>query len=275
MTVETWNEYHEGTDIAASKEYGRKYIELNRKFVDLFKQGIVPERPRGPYTDARSVSIMLGATNQEQGLVQFDHADGVTAPASIGGSTCRASQRTEHGGRYVYFRIDDSFKSDSKMDVSVSVEFYDASAGRLGLEFDGSDTNAPFAGAYTASPATVNLSGTRSWKTAVFALPEAVFTGAQNGGADFRLAITASEFYVRRVELVRPGLRAEAWSSAEGFSLALFGDSAVRCQLESSTNLKDWRVVTLLRPDRAGELYTDAGARLTSHCWYRARFMND
>ncbi|MHC1765452.1 MAG: DUF5010 domain-containing protein [Verrucomicrobiia bacterium] len=275
MTVETWNEYHEGTDIAASKEYGRKYIELNRKYVDMFKQGIVPPRPQGPYTDARSLSVTLGATNQEQGLVQFDHADGVTAPASIGGNTCRSAQKTEHGGRYVYFRIDDSFKTDSKMDVSISVEFYDASAGRLGLEYDGSDTNAPFAGAYTASPTVVNLSGSKTWKTAVFALPNALFSGAQNGGADFRLAINASEFYVRRVELVRPGLRAEAWSSDEGFRLALFGDGALRCQLERSTDLRDWRVVTMLRPDLRGEFYTDAGARRESHGWYRARFTED
>ncbi|HYG36636.1 MAG TPA: DUF5010 domain-containing protein, partial [Clostridia bacterium] len=53
--VETWNEYHEGTDIAASKEYGRQYIELNRKYADMFKAGIKPPRPRGPYSDFKSV----------------------------------------------------------------------------------------------------------------------------------------------------------------------------------------------------------------------------
>jgi hypothetical protein len=30
VAIETWNEYHEATDIAASSEYGRAYIELNR-----------------------------------------------------------------------------------------------------------------------------------------------------------------------------------------------------------------------------------------------------
>ncbi len=38
VMVETWNEYHEGTDIAESKEYGRRYIDLTRKYVDLYKQ---------------------------------------------------------------------------------------------------------------------------------------------------------------------------------------------------------------------------------------------
>ena len=34
--VETWNEWHEGTDICESREYGRKYIELTRRYADLF-----------------------------------------------------------------------------------------------------------------------------------------------------------------------------------------------------------------------------------------------
>jgi hypothetical protein len=39
VVIETWNEFHEGTDVAESREYGRQYIELTRKYVDLFKRG--------------------------------------------------------------------------------------------------------------------------------------------------------------------------------------------------------------------------------------------
>lgn len=38
VVIETWNEFHEGTDIADSREYGRQYLELTRKYVDQFKQ---------------------------------------------------------------------------------------------------------------------------------------------------------------------------------------------------------------------------------------------
>lgn len=38
VMIETWNEFHEGTDVAESREYGRQYIELTRKYVDRFKQ---------------------------------------------------------------------------------------------------------------------------------------------------------------------------------------------------------------------------------------------
>ncbi len=37
--VETWNEWHEGTDVAHSREYGRSYIVLTRLFADLWHTG--------------------------------------------------------------------------------------------------------------------------------------------------------------------------------------------------------------------------------------------
>lgn len=37
VVIETWNEFHEGTDIAESREYGRQYIDLTRKYVNQFK----------------------------------------------------------------------------------------------------------------------------------------------------------------------------------------------------------------------------------------------
>src|SRR5262249_37377839 len=153
--IETWNEYHEGTDIAASREYGRQYIELNRKFVDMFKTGIQPPRPRGPYSDFKVVSTTLQATNDSRGLTQFESADGATVPAEAGGSPCRAVAPTIHPGRYVYFQIHDSFKWAAKMLVDVEVEYFDQGTGSFRIEYDGPDPNAPFDGAYTASKTSV------------------------------------------------------------------------------------------------------------------------
>jgi hypothetical protein len=42
LVIETWNEFHEGTDIAESREYGRQYIDLTRKYVDIFKRDAKP-----------------------------------------------------------------------------------------------------------------------------------------------------------------------------------------------------------------------------------------
>ncbi|MBU6399894.1 MAG: DUF5010 domain-containing protein [Verrucomicrobia bacterium] len=47
VMLETWNEFHEGTDICDSREYGRRYIELTRQYVDRFKRGWKPPAANG------------------------------------------------------------------------------------------------------------------------------------------------------------------------------------------------------------------------------------
>ena len=217
VAVETWNEYHEATDIAASKEYGRAYIELTRKYVDMFKAGVRPTLPRGPYSDVKLVSATLQATNVETGLDQFEFADGATVATNVAGSDCRAAAPNPTGGRYIYFRIDDSFKWASSMQAQVDVEYFDSSGGSFAVEFDGSDTNAPFNGAYTRSSTTVYLNGNQLWRTARFNLSGAHFMNSQNGGADFRLAISADAFFARRVKVVRPGVPDEAGQVLRGY----------------------------------------------------------
>lgn len=217
VMIETWNEYHEGTDVAASREYGRQYVELNRHYADWFKQGVYPPLPRGPYTDVRLVSATLQSTNLESGLDQFDHADGVTAPDEIGGSACRKTVATVHAGRYVYFRIDDSFKWTDPMRVNIEVDYFDSASGSFRIEFDGSDTNAPFNGAYTATTLNVSLLGGNTWKTARFSLAGAHFLNSQNGGADFRLNLNANPFYLRQVRVIRPGIPTEIGQPVHAF----------------------------------------------------------
>ena len=48
VMIETWSEFHEGTEICESKEYGRQYIELTRKYADLFKKGWKPPLTKKP-----------------------------------------------------------------------------------------------------------------------------------------------------------------------------------------------------------------------------------
>ncbi len=217
VMIETWNEFHEGTDIAASKEYGRQYIELNRRYVDMFKRGVRPPRPRGPFSDFKEVSVVLQATNETRGLFQLEHADGVTEAAEADGRPCRATVATQHGGRYVYFRIDDSFKWTDRMLVNVEVDYFDAADGSFSIDYDGSDTNAPFQGAYTSSALNVSLRRGQTWKTASFRLSGARFENSQNGGADFRISVRADPFYVGRVTVKRLGVPAESGQVLRGF----------------------------------------------------------
>jgi hypothetical protein len=268
LMIETWNEFHEGTEIAASKEYGRAYITLNRRYADRFKSGVVLS---GPYTGARLLDVRLGATNRESGLVQFDWPDGVTVATNLGGLDCRAFVPTQHGGRYAYLRVDNSFKWSDTMNVRVVADFFDATPGQLRLEFDGSDPNAPFQGAYTTSPEVVTLSGGRAWRKAVFSLTDARFRNSQNGGADFRLNATATEFGLRRVQLVRPGLQATGFDATAGFQFLLFGIPDSNFIIEASTNLTDWTELSRGRLPDTTLTNFDAGALQHPHRWYRAR----
>jgi hypothetical protein len=203
VMVETWNEWHEGTDVAESREYGRRFIELTRQYSDLFKQGWRPARPKGLYTDAKSVTVTLGATNHEAGLKQIENEDGQTASAALGGRSARAIRPTAGQGRYIYFAVDDSFKSADAAAYQVQVEFFDAAPGRLSVDFDGSDESAPFNGAYTHAVESVRLTGTKSWRRSSFTLTGAKFTNGQNRGADLRLVVEAPVFAVARVTLSR------------------------------------------------------------------------
>ena len=203
VMVETWNEWHEGTDVAESKEYGRTFIELTRKYSDLLKQGWRSPWPKGPYSDAKSVNITLGPVNRETGLRQIENEDGQTAPARLGERNARAVRRAPGQGHYLYFAVDDSFKASDTTAFKLEVEYFDAGPGQLSVEFDGSDESAPFSGAYTRATEIVALNGGKTWQKSAFTLQGAKFNNSQNRGADFRLVVEAPTFAVGRVTLSR------------------------------------------------------------------------
>ena len=244
VMVETWNEFHEGTEIAHSREYGRLYITLTRRFADRFRAGILEP---GPYTGAHAVEIRLGDPNVPSGLEQLEGGDGLTQPALRDGSACRITAPNPHGPRYLYLRAEDSFKAGGTAALHAVVEYLDVARGTLSLEFDGSDPAAPFQGAYSAS-APVTLSGSGQWRTAVFPLTGARLWNSQNHGADLRLAVGTLPLPVRRVQLVRPGLRAVEPRSAASLRLEIYSPPGVRSALEASTDLRAWREIALLQP---------------------------
>lgn len=201
VMIETWNEFHEGTDICESREYGRQYIELTRKYAQLFKQGWRPP-PEGPFLKARSVSATAGQPPNE-GLTLVTPEDGHATVRKIKDRPAWVSRPFRDGSTaYLYFRVDDSFKTNTTMNARVELIYCDVAPGQLRVEFDGSDPAAPFGGAYSRSRS-LELEGDREWKVAGFDLDAARFANRQNGGADFRIAATASELVVQRVTLKR------------------------------------------------------------------------
>lgn len=203
VMIETWNEFHEGTDIAESKEYGRQYIELTRKYADRFKKGWKPTWPKGSFHEAEAVTAEPALPADQCGLTLIQPEDGQMRPGKAADRDAWFGQPFRGaGGCYLYFKVDDSFKQDALMNARLEVEYFDAAPGRLLVEYDGSDTSAPLNGAYTRSQS-VALAGDKRWKNATLRLSAARFLNSQNGGADFRLTAETSQFAVGKLTLKR------------------------------------------------------------------------
>ena len=89
------------------------------------------------------------------------------------------------------------------MAATLTIQYYDGSRGRLRVEFDGMDSDAPFNGAYSRSRNEVELKGGNSWKTATFEIDGARFLNSQNEGADFRVVADGADLVVSSVKLER------------------------------------------------------------------------
>lgn len=201
VMIETWSEFHEGTDICESREHGRQYIDLTRKYVDLFKSGWTPPAASGSHENARFVQISFNPALRSGGLALIQNDDGETMAATVTGSA--AIKLANDRSHYIYFGVDDSFKWSNSMSARLDVEYFDAAPGSLGVEFDGSDAAAPFDGAYSPAAGAVSLTGAGAWKIATFQLRGAHFWNSENRDADFRLVVQSPEFYLRRVKLTR------------------------------------------------------------------------
>ena len=107
--VETWNEFHEGTDICDSLEYGRQYIELTRRYADLFRAGKRIARPL-----AKPVPTVVSVTARGTDGIRVvpQHAgDGPVVVRTEAGRTALSTTANRHSPahRYLYFDVDDLF----------------------------------------------------------------------------------------------------------------------------------------------------------------------
>jgi hypothetical protein len=214
--VETWNENHEGTSVAETREYGRKYIELTARYALLFKQRATladdlvlespapvprPDRSWGESAQGASdVAWRAGAA--VSGLRPIAWEDGpfdvraepepmIIAPGAPPG---RAS--------YLYFQVSDWFAFDVDADFELEFEFLDRGAGELALDYDSRDPSGVLHGAYTRA-GSVRRGDTGVWRTASIALPHARFANGENGGADLRLCIGERELALRALRIRR------------------------------------------------------------------------
>jgi len=207
--VETWNEWHEGTDVAHSREYGRLYIELTKLFADLWHQR-AHLKGDSDFEGKKTISWEPG---HDAGInVRASSGDGVWKASKVGGTeaiTAAPNPELQGGGRYLYFNIDDAFAFDLyEQTTVVTVTYHDSGCSSFRPEYDSSNPDeGVFDGAFRSVP-DVKVEGGGEWKTARFVLPECRFMNRCNG-VDFRLAIIGGdlELSVSKVRLERREVR--------------------------------------------------------------------
>jgi hypothetical protein len=198
--VETWNEFHEGTEICETREYGRKYIELTREFADAFHAGQQLDRAvlRAGRTNATAAPEHSDALR----IVPQPEGDGPLVEKTVSGRLAWSTTTNRHSpvARYLYFDVDDAFLFDEDEPLELTVTYLDAGPGEFRVDYDSNDPQLDGLRQQFRPTAPQRLAGTGVWQEARFVLPHARFAGRSNG-ADFRLATIGQDLLVARVSL--------------------------------------------------------------------------
>lgn len=146
----------------------------------------------------RGIIVDLGAVNYNNLMTQVGttSGDGVVTPVQKAGKNC-----VKLTNLYAYFDVQDNVISAAKPHphLLISVEYLD-SAEVAGEQFK-IHYNSP-TDAYKSYPTYVALGNTNTWKTAIFEINDAKFTGAANNGADFRVRCTKNSLVINQVRVV-------------------------------------------------------------------------
>jgi hypothetical protein len=198
--VETWNEFHEGTQICETREYGRQYIELTREFADLFHAG--RKLDRSVLRSDRQTAAASPEKSDGLAIVPKPDGDGPVVEKTVDSRLAWSTVPNRHSpvSRYLYFDVDDAFLFDTDEPIELIVTYWDGGPAEFRVDYDSSDPSlAGLLQQFRASGSQA-IAGTGQWKEARFVLNHARFAGRSNG-ADFRLAAVGKDLVIARVSL--------------------------------------------------------------------------
>ena len=198
--VETWNEFHEGTEVCETAEYGRQYIELTRKFADRFharealdRDAVRPSRQAATASPGRSEGLSIAPKPD---------GDGPVVEKTVLDRPAWSTTQNKHSAttRYLYFDVEDYFLYDTDETVEVTVGYLDAGPTAFRIEYDSSDPDLDgLLQQFRPGPSQA-IRGSGTWKEARFVLTHARFAGRSNG-ADFRLNVAGGDLAVSHLSV--------------------------------------------------------------------------
>jgi hypothetical protein len=180
LLLETWNEFWEGTSIAASSEHDRAYLDVTRRYVDMFHR-MDGETPRDGW-----VNLANGSSQHIHVLADAPQERGIPEDA-LGRWGARPNVEVTDGAGYFHFALTPALRRQVGGPATVLVEYFDDGPGKFCLEYDSLDANARNGGRFK-SAACVAIRETRRWVSHRFELPDARFGARQyQGYGDFRI----------------------------------------------------------------------------------------
>ncbi len=157
-----------------------------------------------PQPSSTAEQDIFATPQQSKGLRIVAVGDGPFTIVNKGGITSWAvpKQRTLH---YLYFDVDDQFRSTPGGDLRLELEYRDTGSGEIALQYDSTQENLPNKGAFKPHPESVRRHNTFGWQKASWVLSDARFLGSQNDHADFRIYVSGDELLVRKMRITRMG----------------------------------------------------------------------
>ncbi|MDQ6631427.1 MAG: hypothetical protein M3Y82_06675, partial [Verrucomicrobiota bacterium] len=102
---------------------------------------------------------------------------------------------------YLYFTASDEFREKAYANLELQLEFLDIGTTEIFLEYNSSNPQAPFGGAYEGHPKRIRRTNSGQWRKARFYLSNALFRGLQNQHSDFRFHNGGEDMIVRAVRI--------------------------------------------------------------------------
>jgi hypothetical protein len=199
--LETWNEWHEGTDIARSRAWGDRYLQLTARLADRFRhRERVP--PTGPF--ARAERVRWDGTHVEGLTLLPSRGDGLWDLAEFQGRSAVATRPLAGRDRaYLYFDVDESYLFAARDRAAELTVVYRADGGceRLRIEYDNTDPSAgPRGGAFRPGR-WFPMDDRNTFRTVKLILPNVRFTNRANHG-DFRIVADGGDARLTIAEVV-------------------------------------------------------------------------